>query len=416
MPDPFDDLRRDVSHLGRILGEVLVEQEGLELFELEERIRALAKERRRRGRNESVTSRLEDAVRALDAASAEKVARAFAHYFQLVNLAEQHHRSRRRRAYAREGRPQAGSFADELAALAKRVPRERFEAILAETRIELVFTAHPSEAQRRTVLEKSRRIAQLLARCQRQELTPDEKREAELGLREEVTILWQTDEIRSERPRVGDEVKNTLFYLEEVLFPLVPRFYDALERAAAAAWRAPVRVPTILHFGSWVGADMDGNPNVTPEVAIDTAHAQCARILGLYEREASALGSVLSQSTRRVAASEELEASLARDAQAMPAIADGAIDRAREEPYRKKMRFVEARLQAARANAIEARHAKAGAARAHAYDSPAELLADLDLVARSLEANRGSHAGLRRVCALRRQIETFGFHLAKLDV
>ncbi len=437
MADPFDDLRRDVSQLGRILGEVLVEQEGLALFELEEQIRALAKERRKRGRRGPVSRRLEEAVRALDAGAAEKVARAFAHYFHLVNLAEQHHRSRRRRAYAREGRPQAGSLSDELAALAKRVPRERFEALLADTRIELVFTAHPSEAQRRTVLEKSRRIAQLLARCQRQELTPDEKRDAELGLREEVTILWQTDEIRTDRPRVGDEVKNTLFYLEEVLFPHVPRFRDALEAAAAAAWRAPVRVPAILRFGSWVGADMDGNPNVTPEVALDTAYAQCARILGHYEHEASALGSVLSQSTRRVPASEELEASIARDAEAMAAVADGAALRAKDEPYRKKMRFVEARLQAARANVVYARHAKApdplqdarGAARnavssrmpvaapsAHPYESPAELLADLDVVARSLEENRGAHAGLRRVRALRRQVETFGFHLAKLDV
>jgi phosphoenolpyruvate carboxylase len=427
VPEPFDALRRDVSHLGRILGDVLVEQEGLALFELEESIRALAKERRRRGRRRPVSKRLQEAVEALDTGTAERVARAFAHYFQLVNLAEQHHRTRRRRAYARERRPQPGSLLDELPHLAARMPRERFERLLADTRIELVFTAHPSEAQRRTVLEKSRRVAQLLARCERHELTPDERDHLDQALREEVTVLWQTDEIRSERPRPSDEVKNVLFYLEEVLFPLVPRFYEALERAACDAFGEPVRVPPVLRFGSWVGADMDGNPHVTPEVALDTAYAQAARVLALYEREASALGSALSQSTRRVGVGAELEASIARDVERMPSVADAIGERARDEPYRKKMRFVEARLQAARARVVEARAVEARSAReprrpsgaapaATPYGSAEELLADLDVVARSLAAHAGEHAGLRRVRALRRQVETFGFHLAKLDV
>ena len=169
-----------------------------------------------------------------------------------------------------------------------------------------MLTAHPTEAQRRTVLDKHRAIAALLDRLEREVPTPSEARALRDGLREQMTLLWQTDEIRHERPRVGDEVKNALFYLEEILYPLVPRTYARLEAALAAAYGAPVEVPPLLRFGSWVGADMDGNPNVTPEVAVDTALAHAARAVALHLREVRALGGWLSQSTRRVGVSEEL--------------------------------------------------------------------------------------------------------------
>ena len=242
--DPFLPLRRDVGELGRLLGETLVEQEGPELLELEEAIRALAKQRRRgaRGGRCAAEGHLRAAVEAQGTADAANVARAFTHYFQLVNLAEQHHRVRRLRARAREGAPAPGSFDHEVAALAAEVPRARLEEELARTRLTLVFTAHPSEAQRRTVLGKHRRIAELLAKRGRGGLTPLEEEDVELALREEIALLWQTDEVRALRPRVADEVKSTLFYLEEILFPLVPRFYASLERAARRGWGADVRV------------------------------------------------------------------------------------------------------------------------------------------------------------------------------
>ncbi|HSO34806.1 MAG TPA: phosphoenolpyruvate carboxylase [Labilithrix sp.] len=416
MADPFDALRRDISDLGHILGDTLVEQEGPGLLALEESIRALAKRRRKRDRRgPSAVSMLE----AIAAQTAEKVARAFTHYFQLVNLAEQHHRARRRRDYAREGRPQPGSFAFELPALAERSSRADLDALLARLSITLVFTAHPSEAQRRTVLGKQRRIAQLLARRDRSELVPEERARLDEALREEVTTLWQTDEIRSEKPRVGDEVKNTLFYLEEVLFPLVPRFFEALEREAAAAFGEGARVPSsILRFGSWVGADMDGNPNVTPEVALDTAYAQATRVLGRYLDSLDAIGEALSQSTQRVTVSDELLASLARDELAMPGFAALLAATTKGEPYRKKVRFARARLEATRHALAEGRAAGSAqlALPEHAYLTPAALLADVALIARSLADHRGARAGLRLVRALARQIETFGFHLAKLDL
>lgn len=419
MSDPFDALKRDVSELGRLLGEVLVEQEGAGLLELEEHVRALAKERRRKGRRGAAAKQMREAIAALDADRAERVARAFTHYFQLVNLAEQHHRTRRRRDYAREGIAQSGSFERELRKLADAgMTREAFEALLATIDVELVFTAHPSEAQRRTVLDKHERIAAWLARRDRVELTPDECREIERALREEVTILWQTDEIRQDKPRVADEVKNTLFFLEEVLFPRIPAFYDAIERAASAVFGEGVRVPTLLRFGSWVGADMDGNPNVTPDVAVDTALAQSARIVAHYMRSFDALGEALSQSSRRVTTSRELLASIERDAAELPDVAKSIASATRDEPYRRKIGFVRARLELLRGAILRARESTglSLALPPGAYEDVDALLADLATIERSLDANKGAHAGLRDVRALRRQIETFGLHLARLDV
>lgn len=416
MADRFEALRKDVSYLGRVLGDTLLEQEGERLFDIEEMIRALSKERR--AGEHDAEERLERVVAALDVDLAERVTRAFTHYFQLVNLAEQHHRTRRGRDYARARRPQPGSLGVVLADLAKEIPAERFAAHLSATTVELVFTAHPSEAQRRTVLDKHRRLVSLLARRERAELTPAETDDVERAIREEIATLWQTDEIRQEKPRVGDEVKNVLFYLEEVLFPLIPRFYRALDDAYARAFRkSDASAPCVLRFGSWVGADMDGNPNVTPEVAVDTALAQSTRVLDLYVHAVEALGASLSQSTRRVAVSPELTASLDADQAAMPLLAERIAAKTEHEPYRLKASFVAERLRATREALARVReHGGALSFDAHAYQSPRELLDDLRRIDESLQQNRGARAGDARVRSLIRQVETFAFHLARLDL
>lgn len=419
MADPFDSLRRDVTYLGHVLGDTLVEQGGAGLLAVEEEVRALAKARRstRRG---PATEVLRSTLGLLDLGTAESVARAFAHYFQLVNLAEQHHRVRRRRQHAREETAQPGSLVDTLRGLSATVPRPALEGLLERASLELVFTAHPTEAQRRTVLDKHRRLADELARRDLAEgLTPRELDEVDAAIREEVTTLWQTDEIRNERPRVGDEVKNTLFYLEEVLHPIVPRFYAALDEAIAAEYGAGVRVPSFLRFGSWVGADMDGNPNVTPEVAVDTALAQATRVLALHVRELSALGDALSQSVRVVPASDELRRSIEVDEARLPNVAKKLRERASSEPYRRKLSLMELRVTATRDALLRSRRegrASAPLDPGAGYSRPDELSADLSVLERSLSENRGHRAGLRRVVGLRRQVEVFGFHLARLDV
>jgi phosphoenolpyruvate carboxylase len=404
--------------LGRLLGETLVEQEGRELFDLEERIRAMAKAGRAAGgraRDGAMTA-LRGAIAELDVLMAERVARAFAHYFQVVNLAEQHHRARRARDHEREGTDAPGSLAAIAPVLAREVELPRIEQLLARAAIDLVLTAHPTEAQRRTVLEKHRRIAALLERHDRVALTPSEARAIRRGLREEITLLWQTDEVRHERPRVGDEVKNALFYLEDILYPLVPAVYEQVEETLAAAYGRPVVVPPLLRFGSWVGADMDGNPNVTPEVAVDTALAHAARALNLHLRQVRRLGGRLSQSARRVGVSRELLDSLARDAADRFVRADDVAAHTRDEPYRRKLRSIETKLEVTREALVRARATGEATDRRFGYESPGELLEDLAIMARSLVAHAGDSAGLRDVRAFMREVEVFGFHLAKLDV
>jgi phosphoenolpyruvate carboxylase len=417
MNDRFDALRKDVSYLGRVLGDTLLEQEGERLFDIEEMIRALSKERR--AGEYDAEERLERVVSALDVDLAERVTRAFTHYFQLVNLAEQHHRTRRRRDYARAGKSQPGSLDVVFRSLSSTLTPERFVALLSGTTVELVFTAHPSEAQRRTVLEKHRRLVSLLARRERAELTPAETEDVERAIREEIATLWQTDEIRQEKPRVGDEVKNVLFYLEEILFPLIPRFYRALDDAYARAFqrKKDFSAPCVLRFGSWVGADMDGNPNVTPEVAVDTALAQTTRVLELYIHAVEALGSSLSQSTLRVGVSQELVASFDVDRKAMPELAEKLKTKTEHEPYRRKTSFMAERLRATRQALLDVR-AHGGDPRFgdHAYRSPGEFLRDLHLIDDSLQRNRGARAGDERVRGLIRQAQTFSFHLARLDL
>jgi phosphoenolpyruvate carboxylase len=417
-PDPTELLRRDVSMLGHLLGDTLVEQEGSDFFDLEEQIRALAKRRRgATGRDRAkATAALRDAIADLSTTDAERIARAFAHYFQVVNLAEQHHRVRRARDHERAGDLQKGSLGALAPILARHASRQQVEDLLAGASVELVLTAHPTEAQRRTVLDKHRRIAELLDRLDREQPTPAESLLYRRILREEITLLWQTDEIRHERPRVGDEVKNALFYLEEVLYPLVPRVYAQIEDAVSQAVGGRVPVPTLLRFGSWVGADMDGNPNVTPEVAVDTALAHAARAVALHAREVGKLGALLSQSTRRAGVSAELLASMAREAMQHPDRAAELEARTRNEPYRRKLRWIEARLHATHEAFVRARASGGTPELAFRYSGPGELLDELALIERSLAQHVGEHAGLSHVRALRRQVEVFGFHLAKLDV
>jgi phosphoenolpyruvate carboxylase len=421
-PDASDStrkLRRDVSFLGKLLGEVLVEQEGEAFLQLEEQIRDAAKQRRggsSAGRR-AAGHHLDGLIHGLEPARAEKVGRAFALFFQLVNLAEQHHRIRRRRDHQAAGRPpQPGSLEAVLGELAASVPRPQLEALLSRTHIDLVFTAHPTEASRRTVLEKHRRLAALLELRERKAKTPLEKAELRQSVKEEIALLWQTDEVRRARPAVADEVKNVLFFVEETLYPLMPKFYAELQRALELAYGEKVlRPPAILRFGSWVGGDMDGNPFVTPELTLDTALAQGARVLALYLADVAALGERLSQGTRKVEVSKALRDSIIGDAAALPETASGAARRAEAEPYRQKLRFIEARLERARARVLALRRGQPWTS-AVGYADPGALLADLSLIAESLSAHRGAGAGLHAVEALIRRVEVFGFHLLKIDV
>src|SRR5215472_8708449 len=242
---PYGPLRRDVRLLGSLLGRVLVEQEGEDFLTAEERVRASA----RRSREDGDHSLVSEAVGELAPEAQERMLRAFGLYFQLANTAEQHHRIRRRREVAGEVRAPRESLAEAFDRL-DTVPPEELARRLRHISLELVLTAHPTEATRRTFLRAHVRIAELLERHDDPDLAPGEREELVEHLAEEITILWQTDEVRHDRPRVDDEIRHGLWFFEESL-------YDAGERLLREYLRRVPDAPTPFSFGTWIGGDLD---------------------------------------------------------------------------------------------------------------------------------------------------------------
>src|SRR6266545_4061587 len=420
-------LRRDVRWLGRLLGEVLIELEGKELFTLEERVRKLAISRRRGPREQRGASEraLVELLGGLSSKEAEPVIRAFSLYFRLVNVAEQHHRIRRARSHAGPdlGPPQRGSLAATLlAAKEAGISASQAREAIRALEITITLTAHPSEATRRTVLEKLYRIAHILEHYDRCKLTAPERDDAARDIREEIAALWQTDEVRRERPKVGDEVKNVVWYIEEVLWDLLPSIARQLARAFQRAYGEPLdsyRVPLRIH--SWVGGDMDGNPFVTPDVLDDAIRAYRARGLRRLLAAIRDLGAALSQSSRYAVPALELLASLERDRTAMADVAREELSRTEGEPWRRKLRFIEARLSALLATVERQRElARRGlpldaqTEPPYQYRAPADLEADLSLVAESLR--KAGAAGERRTRALLERVRALGFSIAELEM
>jgi phosphoenolpyruvate carboxylase len=458
---PPRPLRRDIHLLGELLGAVLREQAGTEVFEEVEAIRQACKRLRARW-SARAASALSRRLAGLDLPRASAVIRAFATYFQLVNIAEQHHRIRRRREH--ELRPEVeGPLEDSFAQFVPELPRRGLDAagvqeLLDRVRVELVSTAHPTENVRRTVLEKYQAVHAALARLDREVLTPQERQRLQADLVAEITSLWQTDELRSSPPTVIDEVKNNLFYFDDILFDALPAVAEALERALAEVYpEAPPRVGEVVRFGTWVGGDRDGNPAVTPEV---TAHAlllQKRLALTKYQAAIAQVAKKLSSTTTLQPCTEALAASIAADEAAMPAFRRFMAGRNLREPYRRKLFFMYRKLEIALA-ATEAWLAAAergeilalvesvahdgeaspggargatvpppgparpvwaaepGAEADRGYASAQELLADLEVMAESLRASRGAVLARAYLEPLARRVRLFGFHLAPMDV
>jgi phosphoenolpyruvate carboxylase len=369
-------LRRDVRLLGDTLGRVLVEQEDESLLEDVERLRALA----RAARAGEPHDELRAAVADLPLERQASVLRAFALYFQLANVAEQQHRVRRRREYDQEGRVARESLDDAFERL-EGVPRDLLEQRVS---LELVLTAHPTEAARRTVLAAHLRIAALLDRL-------DDGEDIAPLLAAEITALWQADEVRSRRPRVVDEIRNGHWFFEQSLI-------DAAERLLAAYRRHVPDAPPPLRFGTWIGGDADGNPNAGAGTVKEAIARARALLLTRYRDEVRALAAAIGVSSRLTPVSDELRDSIARDERELAEYAEAIGDQNLDEPYRRKLSFMWRRLDA------------------DAYESAAAFAADLDVVDRSLRANRGARIADGALAALRRRVELFGFELAKLDV
>ena len=406
----FDDkdrpLRDDVRRLGALLGEILVEQEGRELFDEVEASRKAAR-RRRHLDDDEASAVLEKNLSALEPEHATLLVRAFSAYFSLVNLAERIHRVRRRRSYAAEDAPdQPGSPTAVVAhLLGEGRDTAEIARVLTDSVVEPVFTAHPTEATRPEILAQEQRLADLLLdRVACDGHIADIGAADALALREIVTTLWQTEENRAFRPSVPDELEHVLYYVGGTLYRVLPDFEDEIDRVAASLGAEAKANSPRLRFGNWVGGDMDGNPAVGPETMRNTVLRQREVVLERYVAEARLLADRLTQSRSRVATAPRFEERLEALRALLPEQAAAIPESRRSMPYHVFFRLVAARLDCNRRDDA-CGYAKAG-----------ELLADLEVVASSLRANRGVHAGLRDVRRLQARVRALGFHLATLDV
>jgi phosphoenolpyruvate carboxylase len=419
MSEARDRLSEQIHQLGDLLGETLVEQEGRPLFDLVEEVRGLAKAHR--AGDAASGERLLARIESLPLAEARGVVKAFSTYFALVNLAEEQERVRvlRRRAHGAfaSGRPMEETVTAALLALKEQgLGADEVRSLVAGLLVMPVFTAHPTEAKRRTVLLKLADVAAALDRLDSDVLTPGET-EAEIeALREVIVSLWETEETRHARPTVLDEVRGGfLYYVERTLFDLVPEVEAHLARALATTWPGEeFAVPHFLRFGSWIGGDRDGNPNVTPAVTEETLREHQTTVLRLYRRSLERMHGHLSVSEERGVEDVLLE-SLERDARLFPDEARRNRERYRREPYRQKMAFVYRRLQATLEAAARPWRADYRP-RPEAYAEAGEFAADLRLVQSSLRRHGGARLAEGRLSDLLVQAEVFGAHLATLDL
>ena len=402
-------LRRDINLLGRVLGRVLIEQEGQDLFETEEEIRTLCK-RLRFDYAPELDARLRRRIDAMSVGELRRIVRAFSVYFQLVNVAERYHRVRRRRQSeaSPEDPPQRASLSSALARLkSEGLEADALRDVLEGMEVGLVLTAHPTEAIRRSVRRKHARIGEMLESMESPVLTWRERRNLEEDMAEEITLLWQTDELRVRRPEVRQEVERTLLFFEDPLISATLEAYREFEEELSRQY--PENTPAlgrVLQFGSWVGGDQDGNPFVGPEMITVALGLHREVILKRHLASVMWLADHMSQSARMIPVSAQLRRSVERDEALMPEVAErfGGVDP--NEVYRHKLLFMAERL----GRSLDPRVPSG------AYADAAEFLRDLSTVRDSLLAFGGGRVADRGLRDVIRQSEVFGFHLAKLDV
>lgn len=420
--DKLKPLRDDVKFLGRLLGEVLIEQEGRGIFDLEEEIRKTSIQLRKQFDDDAERDLLA-LIQRLDPQRAIKIIRAFTVYFQLSNLAEENHRIRRKRHYMlhEDGEPQKGSLEDIFNLLrAEKIPFEKLKKYVDGMSIRLVLTAHPTEAQRRSILTKLKRIGLILVDLEKTVLSQMEKEEHREEILKEITALWQTDELRRRKQTVMDEVKNGLYYLDEILFTALSQIYGEFEHDIKAIYGKHLHVPAFLKFSSWIGADRDGNPFVTHRETYETALRLQELVLDKYIRSLAKLVDSFSQSAELTTVSSELKQSLEADAREFKRMSHEFHFRYEEEPYRAKLIFMERKLKEslARVKKRIARLPKETHFRANAhpfYSSAEEVIKDLEILRQSLLESRAEILVKRELDPFLRQVRIFGFSFVPLE-
>jgi phosphoenolpyruvate carboxylase len=400
-------LREDVHILGELVGEVVREQAGDALFDVVEADRrdAIA----RREGDADATLRLLVRTRDRPAPEAQELVRAFSTWFQMVNMAEKVHRIRRRRQYLADSTAvQPEGIDDALTRLkAKGFSLEDVKVLLGQVSVQPVLAAHPTESTRRTVLRKQKRLAHILLGRLGPAQTPSERRRTLDRIRAEITSAWQTADNSRDRLTVADEREHVLFFLIEVLYQIVAVFYEEIEAGLEKVYGPEAQgfeVPEIIRFGSWVGGDMDGNPDVHAKTIRETLVRHHQLIVNRYFLECQQLAENLSQSATRVGISAALQKRIDHYLLILPGAQGLTPVRHDRMPYRVFLGQVMERLRAS----YEGRQ--------HHYENESELIHDLELVAGSLVENKGRNAGLFQVRRLLRRVRTFGFHLATLEI
>ena len=413
-------LRRDVRLLGILLGRVLVEQVGESLLGVVEELRRIFIQHREQPRSQTASPDFEDPllnqareiISGLTVDQAHRVTKAFAIYFELTNLAETNHRKRRRRAAKLHAEQPAleGSFRGTFRRMrATGIDARQALEVLRKIKVVPVFTAHPTEVARRTVLLKRRRIGKQLERLDRLPLSEADASRFEALIFAEVTSLWQTDEVRLEKPLVTDEIRMGLDHYPFSLFAALPRLYDELVDSLRSVYEIDLEdgeVPGLLFFGSWIGGDRDGNPFVTPGSTREALQRARNVIIGHYIAELERATDQLSASIRQVGVSDAVRTRLASYGAQM---GDEYARQSRissSELYRRLLNLMMVRL----------RHSREEIAGPKAYPSAGEFESDLSLIRESLALNRGQRLAELVMDPLLRQVRTFGFHLSTLDI
>ncbi|RDW15370.1 phosphoenolpyruvate carboxylase [Oceanobacillus chungangensis] len=396
-------LQKDVNMLGNILGEILVLHGGKELFDKVETIREMTKSNRKKFDEETYMA-LKKEISNIQVPMRQQVIRAFSIYFHLINVAEQNHRIRRRRQYLlKEGTSQSFSLEKAVSKVSKySLTDDEIQNVLDDLSIELIMTAHPTEATKRTVLGIQKRISENLQKLDNPLLTKKEKAALKDSLFNEVMALWHTDELRHKKPEVLDEVKNGLYYFEHTLFDTLPDIFWELEmeleeQISEKDWE----VPNFIRFGSWIGGDRDGNPYVTPEITWKTLEMQQALILKKYETSLVELFKRFSQSSERNSIDQQFIDQVKVDENTY--LNEDERWRIKSEIYRRKFRVILKRLREIGKSA-------------HGYHNKEQLADDLKEILESSEAHLPRTKKLKSIRKLIRQVEMFGFHLATLDI
>ncbi|MCB1934678.1 MAG: phosphoenolpyruvate carboxylase [Nitrosomonas sp.] len=410
-PDDKDlPLREDIRFLGRMLGDTLREQDGDDAFDLVEKIRQTAI-RFHREQDPQARQELDQILTQLSNKATVVVVRAFSYFSQLSNIAEDVHHNRRRRAHLRAGSsPQAGSVTLALERVLKSgIDGNTLAKFFAKALVSPVLTAHPTEVQRKSILDCQLTIERLLRERSYTQLTPNEMRQNEEQLRAMIQIVWQTRMLRSVRLSVHDEIDNGLTYYTYTFLSQVPYIYAKMENLLERHMgeKAP-SVSSFLRMGSWIGGDRDGNPFVTHQVLLYAIEQQSALALEYYIAEVERIGSTMSLAERLVNITDELE-ELAAASPDMPAC---RID----EPYRRAFIGMGARLAATSQRFGHTPKQKEVLDSIEPYDDSAEFVHDLDVVIKSLKQHKSNWIARGALRNLRRAADVFGFHLASLDM